>query len=761
MVDTQFPRSDAVWISDEEDLALFRRFLGSKAQRHPVLLMPIGSGLAPRVEDVLAVTTRRAHVVRLELRLKNMLSDLLGVPIGRSSATLFWPRDAEADSASFAYIDYLPKERFAERLSALLSGDLSNATPPTVPTPSSPGTTRAPGRRLVSTREPVDRSSATSSYRATFQVEGETLEPALEQLDSWLRSKKIPADLSRTTSGEHVEDKKRSRWTVIRVSSVTADAFHFEMVESTPDGVPFTTVMTVEERHGGKGSWVFLHVYNDGTRFCGTPRLASNLLRTLNVVDNGRRLRAGAQILTAADIDAFVTWMRDPARQLPVQILATDDRLDASMSAVRNQAAEWTKYLAGQSHVVVLDHDATRLFNRQIPDEFEAWPWTLRTYRPHIEFAGTIEARQQRAIRTERLATQGDRKIASLLVASTRAITQQYPVPKNVRRVQALLARLERAARVEQLESPAPRRRAEAPTLPARRPRVPSPAETVVPKDGVDPLLLELGDAVLQTFDSEKLTPEIMSKVMDLLTEPADAGDATADLEDELLALQEKYDELEEQASDQRDTLEELNAELLRAEREAESAQRQIDYLQQELESAGKAAAAYSFVDQDPLEEIEDILSVIEKARDLQYVVPTWDEDTVLEIAEYDNHGSVPITAWSALLTMEDYGRAKAEEGYDLGFQHFVEERGELVTRKRVAMRETPQTMDRWGEERRFKVPEEVEPSGSVLMEAHIKLTLDGANSPRMHFYDDTRRSGKIYVGYLGRHLTNTKTSKM
>jgi hypothetical protein len=28
-----------------------------------------------------------------------------------------------------------------------------------------------------------------------------------------------------------------------------------------------------------------------------------------------------------------------------------------------------------------------------------------------------------------------------------------------------------------------------------------------------------------------------------------------------------------------------------------------------------------------------------------------------------------------------------------------------------------------------------------------------------MHYYDDTGQSGKIYVGYIGKHLPNTHTN--
>jgi hypothetical protein len=39
-------------------------------------------------------------------------------------------------------------------------------------------------------------------------------------------------------------------------------------------------------------------------------------------------------------------------------------------------------------------------------------------------------------------------------------------------------------------------------------------------------------------------------------------------------------------------------------------------------------------------------------------------------------------------------------------------------------------------------------------MEAHIKVQRRGGGlAPRIHFLDDSQRSGTIYVGYFGRHL--------
>jgi hypothetical protein len=75
---------------------------------------------------------------------------------------------------------------------------------------------------------------------------------------------------------------------------------------------------------------------------------------------------------------------------------------------------------------------------------------------------------------------------------------------------------------------------------------------------------------------------------------------------------------------------------------------------------------------------------------------------------------------------------------------------------RRHAARENSITMQQWGNERVLPVPSDVDPSGQTVMEAHFKLGQIGRISPRMHYYDDFTGTGKIYIGYIGRHLTNT-----
>lgn len=73
---------------------------------------------------------------------------------------------------------------------------------------------------------------------------------------------------------------------------------------------------------------------------------------------------------------------------------------------------------------------------------------------------------------------------------------------------------------------------------------------------------------------------------------------------------------------------------------------------------------------------------------------------------------------------------------------------------------ETVRTNARWRREREFPVPPEIDVTRSLFMGAHIRIgaSASGRINPRLYFHDATAQTGHVYVGYLGRHLTNTRS---
>jgi hypothetical protein len=58
----------------------------------------------------------------------------------------------------------------------------------------------------------------------------------------------------------------------------------------------------------------------------------------------------------------------------------------------------------------------------------------------------------------------------------------------------------------------------------------------------------------------------------------------------------------------------------------------------------------------------------------------------------------------------------------------------------------------------RCAFPPEVEPLNCVYMKAHLGVGDGNTIASRVHFHGDASRPGKVYVGYCGPFLINTRT---
>jgi hypothetical protein len=118
--------------------------------------------------------------------------------------------------------------------------------------------------------------------------------------------------------------------------------------------------------------------------------------------------------------------------------------------------------------------------------------------------------------------------------------------------------------------------------------------------------------------------------------------------------------------------------------------------------------------------------------------------------------------AWDALLALEDY--AASAGTFNGGFYEWCQASAgrRVVPTGMFSSKESSvvEGRDKFSEPRTFPVPAEVNSSGRQYMPAHIKLRRVGSPAPRIHFHDDSRgRTGKIWIGYLGDHLPNTRTN--
>ena len=136
----------------------------------------------------------------------------------------------------------------------------------------------------------------------------------------------------------------------------------------------------------------------------------------------------------------------------------------------------------------------------------------------------------------------------------------------------------------------------------------------------------------------------------------------------------------------------------------------------------------------------------------------------ILDLNYMSGNSRYAADFWRFILVLRDYMRARKEIGFQGSVHDYLaESRGQyrIVSQARHSPTES-ETVRNNGKmcgERIFPVPVEVNPHGEVEMLAHFKTSHRDTNDPRMHYYADTQFTHKVYIGYIGPHLTNTKTN--
>lgn len=142
--------------------------------------------------------------------------------------------------------------------------------------------------------------------------------------------------------------------------------------------------------------------------------------------------------------------------------------------------------------------------------------------------------------------------------------------------------------------------------------------------------------------------------------------------------------------------------------------------------------------------------------------------DTIETAAELDQNpkaGTWGRKAWQTLRALQSYAEAKASgtcTGNFFSFCRAATPGSDVVPADWVAAGENETTTNnpRFRQARTFPVPTAVRGDGRAYMEEHIRLEKGSDPALRLHFWDDTGgRTGKVYVGYLGRHLPSFQTN--
>ncbi|PYC81761.1 hypothetical protein C7C46_11095 [Streptomyces tateyamensis] len=445
--------------------------------------------------------------------------------------------------------------------------------------------------------------------------------------------------------------------------------------------------LTVTEQQGGP-CWMRLAAEHQpataGTRTPGRvpiPELAHCLLPLLDALDATAEVRALPRIVTAAEVDAVIDELCDPARRLPTVVASVPADLDPG---------DWTSRVlhpllhgvTGLAVGYVLDQSARVVFNTAL-EYHTVYGGAVRTYLPEVDPASRRDALRHLVLPRHRI-EEDPRRAAALLAREPRRLAEAAPLPAPL-------------ARVPELRVPPPAQRgAEAVDLAApREPARPEP----LPVGGVE----EAGRI-------RRGLPRAWRRELRPRTESELSGGP----------------------------LRRVGAQL--------------------RSGAGRLCPPGG--DRRGPGSFTELLARIEEFPLLSF---TGDEKETLALDAHTVGSNWVQLTWDGLTALQEYAvvAVHGEAGGD--FKQWCEHApaGGSHFPPRKAVRGESRTVCSHGKmrrERMFAVPSSVDPSGRAFMGAHLRIG-GGRTAPRLHYLDDCSGSGRIYVGYIGMHLTNTMTN--
>ncbi len=603
---------------------------------------------------------------------------------------------------------------------------------------------------------PADRSR---DYNAVMHcdAEGGWLDDAASQLASWLRTKGHDVDTSDSCDLE----TENASLSIRRLEDGRSRDLRLSMAESSPMGT-WTTELLMHDAADGD-SWVSISVGNDQGRFVNVPRIARYLMEVLPLRDGAIEFADRQQTFHAADTDRLVELLADERRHGLVFVSGTRDWKDLPFGTFARKVDSWAKEVYGLAQVVVLDPDATLEFERRVGAELCVSPWTIRTYQPGARLEDPEDARRHRILGTLRLARSGDRATRMLLGDIARQQAATRPPDPAVLRLRRRFERSENRRLVEPLTDEGAILIEDAAVVADLVPVAPEPQEPIV---GDAARQIELVQRVLgvEEITEESLVGFAKRVAREAVQEQRDRErDAGAKLERRIDDLQAAFERAEDESRDLLEVLTDAQTEAEISRLDVDERDARIRWLQSRLKDAQDYEAAYlevpaEFYEARP-QSFDELLEQIEA---LDCVVFTGDPAEVARLNQVDTNDAALRTAWDAVLAMADYARARAEGACSQGLAHYLLHtptgfRG--IAPGKFAESETAATMAAHGEERIFPVPTDVSPSGAVAMKAHFKLAKIGMASPRMHVYDAHPKQPRLFIGYVGFHLTIAQTS--
>ena len=625
----------------------------------------------------------------------------------------------------------------------------------------------------------------TIGFRTIFHVD-RTLNPlsvVQAQIRTWLVEKNYPADLVFEPAGITRRDSTSAFQCVENHEDSRKDWFGV-LVEENTDKTWKVSIGVHDSGEQDSDIQVLIEVdvtpadLETAIELVETPRFAKRLLEQLSISDGEVPILAGVgEIRTEEQVETLIQMIEAPGRRITINVAPSPETsLDNEWLSIVSQL---TSRGTGNSSVYLLDAELTKKFNSLVSNEFGVGPGTVRTYAPGVDFSDVSNAAMHRFVTPMKLAKSIFKKNEKWRVArplqnafniASRLQYMQAEVPGPISLVRdKLVKKTEQNWLQERLPTKVIQHQYSQVQVETHQPTVVSASPEKSSDVVLEPTLWRRFTKFISRFTGIDSVTEESLTILETYVERQSA---------DLGAIENLMYEADEEKVAATRVANELRKELNTHLAELSQTAHRIRYLESEnkrlrsgqLDSKqGKSSGGFDFTTLRDMFFCEDIAEALQENGSSDYsalrelVVFTGDLKITKELdasAQRENYAGIII---DYLEVLYDYASAKKMSvklpgGVDFYLKN-PSVHGGRTTGPVNHSGESKSTQQEFGKLRIFPVPAEVDKSGVVAMWNHFKIAQSDSIAPRLHYFDDTPNTGKIYIGYIGKHLKNSQTN--
>jgi hypothetical protein len=622
-------------------------------------------------------------------------------------------------------------------------------------------------------------------YRSVFSLRHgqDAVRLTAEQLRSWLAIKGYGSVA--VTPGVH-ELAKHAQLVVTELDAPDRSrSLRYRLTESSSTGEWVTTVTV--HRDGTEDDWVWVDVNAPPSTpgpavaqerlvkdvdagdawWTGVPHMVRVLLSAADAHDGEMILSARPTLVTEADVDGLISAICDPGRRGTALVAAPIP--DVPGPAMIDHVERLTRECVGLAGIYVLDTGAAAKLEESFAPSHSVPLGAVRTFLPEVDPASAVDARRHRVLLARTIAEQAPGKLAHLLGRANRSRALTLPLPSHVAQVDRQLSREEPATVLRAIQSTPPgsfpRRPGEgsAGLAPAGLAETAAVREVAIAGELLTSLVSEF-QAGASHADALGGPDDMTARFRELLAEGRGVLRGHREISRRLETLQDMLEDVEDDRDLVRARLEdeqldhaETQAELLKAKLELDRLRgilSRVGRVDQTRAATAAARSPGSFA--ELLERLDEHV--------LSCVIFTGDPKNALELDDFDPVGTWAAKSWDVLRVLDGYAAARRRGEFSKGVHAYLGHTppgrpgyppGAHSTQESEPVERSPKLRRL----RVFPVPRDMHPDGAIFMGAHFKIARKGLISPRIYYHDDASQTGKIYVGYIGKHLPNAHTN--